>query len=499
MNDNSMRKRVTHNACTSVLAGSKATTDGSVMIARTEDNYYAAAPKYIDVVPAKVWDHETFVSVHNGFTMKLNGPACGYTTTPDGDPVEGLYEEAGINTYGVAMSATESTYTRPQALAADPLVEHGIAEDAMVSVVLPFITSAREGVIRLGSIIAEYGNAESNGVLFADAHEAWYMELVTGRHWVAKRLGDAHVAVCPNRITLDEVNLADDDVLASQGIAAYIAKYHLNPDVEDRASCACQTQTSFNVRHVFGTYSEADIYYNAPRQWYGMRYLQSHAVELHDVEEYENPQELDRPFSLEPGRLISADDIAFVLSSHYNKTRFDRLSALGDESTRAKYRAISLSRTQEGHILQMRPNVTGQLAGVHWVALGPTAFTPFLPIFGCVNRMHDAWKTAGSTPTYDSAYWTFRMLAVLAESKYRQTSSMMERYLNMCNQRSHAFIAQIDEECGTLSGQELVERVTERNVAFLDEMLELCRTQIGKLLIACAEKSELTFEFDKNL
>ncbi len=488
--------RVTHNACTSVLAGARATTDGSVMIARTEDNYYATAPKYLDVIASKVWNNEDFVSTNNGFTIKLCGVAAGYTATPDGNPVEGLYEEAGINTHGVAMSATESTYTRSQVLAYDPLVDDGIAEDAMVSVVLPFITTAREGVERLGSIIAEHGNAESNGVLFADVHEAWYMELLTGHHWVAQRLCDDHVAVCPNRITLDEVDLTSDDVLTSPGIVEFITHFHLNPDTDPRSTELSQI---INVRHVFATYSEADIYYNSPRQWYGMRYLLSCAVELHDVAVDENPQDLDRPFSEKPGRHISVDDIASVLSSHYNKTKFDTLSSLGDEASRATYRAISLSKTQEGHILQMRPYAQEVLIGIHWVALGPTVFTPFLPVFGCVNRMHDAWKTAGKEPSYDSAYWTFRMLAVLAESKYRLTSSLMERYLNECNQRSYEFIARVDSECTALSGKELIDHVTELNIEFLDEMLQFCRTQIAKLLIACAEKSELAYEFDKNL
>ena len=52
----------------------------------------------------------------------------------------------------VAMSATESLYGNPQVLGLDPLVSNGIGEDALLSIVLPFIHSARDGVQYLGKI-----------------------------------------------------------------------------------------------------------------------------------------------------------------------------------------------------------------------------------------------------------------------------------------------------------------------------------------------------------
>lgn len=55
------------------------------------------------------------------------------------------------------MSATESTYANARVLAADPLVKDGIGEEAMITVTLPYIKSAREGVKRLGTIVATYG------------------------------------------------------------------------------------------------------------------------------------------------------------------------------------------------------------------------------------------------------------------------------------------------------------------------------------------------------
>ncbi|MEG1750926.1 MAG: C69 family dipeptidase, partial [Raoultibacter sp.] len=141
--------RSTHCACTTILVGKKATLDGSTIIARTEDNEHSCVPKRHIVVPAHTYDKETFTSQNNGFSLELNGEALRYTATPEVDTSEGLYEEAGINSAGVAMSATESVYANEHALGYDPLVEDGLAEDALVTVVLPFITTAREGIARV--------------------------------------------------------------------------------------------------------------------------------------------------------------------------------------------------------------------------------------------------------------------------------------------------------------------------------------------------------------
>ena len=98
--------RPTHCACTSILVGKAATLDGSTLIARTEDNSCACAPKRFTVVPAAAYDHELFTSTNNGFALELHGPALRYTSTPEADSSEGLYEEAGINAAGGDAEST---------------------------------------------------------------------------------------------------------------------------------------------------------------------------------------------------------------------------------------------------------------------------------------------------------------------------------------------------------------------------------------------------------
>ena len=51
---------------------------------------------------------------------------------------------SGINELNVAMSETETITSNPRVLGADPLVKDGIGEEDMLTLVLPYIHSARK-------------------------------------------------------------------------------------------------------------------------------------------------------------------------------------------------------------------------------------------------------------------------------------------------------------------------------------------------------------------
>lgn len=107
-------------SCTSVLVGRAATRDGSILIARNEDNTTPAAPKSLRMVPAGERDGAELVSGANGFAITLPEGGLRYSAMPDVTPEEGLFEEAGVNAAHVAMSATESALANDRVLAFDP-------------------------------------------------------------------------------------------------------------------------------------------------------------------------------------------------------------------------------------------------------------------------------------------------------------------------------------------------------------------------------------------
>src|SRR5690606_39743372 len=102
-------------------------------------------------------------SVLGGRTIELPENPLRYTALPNALPDEGIWGCAGINAADVAMSATETITSNARVLGADPLVVRdgenpgGFGEEDFVTLVLPYIRSAREGVLRLGALLAEHG------------------------------------------------------------------------------------------------------------------------------------------------------------------------------------------------------------------------------------------------------------------------------------------------------------------------------------------------------
>lgn len=251
-------------ACTTILVGKQATIDGSTMAARNDDTFLPLTPQKFVIYPAFQGQSKTVISNQNGFHGQTPADGYRYQGTPNVDVEhEGVYDENGFNEKNVGMSATESVYANERVLAFDPLVEDGLAEDSIVEMVLPFIDSARNGVEYLGQLIAQYGSPEGNGVIFSDNNDVWYMEIVTGHHWVAQRIPDNAYAATGNRVAIQEVDFSDhDNFMWSVGIQEFVSDHHLNPD-----------DHGWNFRHIFGTATQFDQHYNTPRQWYAHRKL----------------------------------------------------------------------------------------------------------------------------------------------------------------------------------------------------------------------------------
>ncbi|MBR0401486.1 MAG: C69 family dipeptidase, partial [Lachnospiraceae bacterium] len=154
-------------SCTTVLVGKNASNDGSTMIARTDDGHFDV--KKTTVVQPKDQPRK-YKSVISHVEIPLPDDPMRYTSCPSVDPKNGIWAATGINAANVGMTATETITSNPRVLAADPLVEYrkaktrkekdvpgGIGEEDIVLLVLPYIRSAREGVLRLAELLEKYG------------------------------------------------------------------------------------------------------------------------------------------------------------------------------------------------------------------------------------------------------------------------------------------------------------------------------------------------------
>ena len=469
-------------SCTSILVGKKATADGSTMIGRNED-FKSAWPKHMTVHPHKENienNHYTSPDENSNFSIKLPSTSYKYTATPEWTPKYGLMEEDGINEFNVAMSATESAYANKRVLGYDPLTNAGIAEEAMINVVLPFIKTAREGVERLGKIVEEHGAAEANGVLFADQNEVWYMEIGSGHHWVAQRIPDDCYAVVANQLAIQEVDFSDsDNFMHSTGIKKFVQENHLNP-----------ASKGFNFRNIFGTHSFSDEIYNTPRVWDGQRLL--------NPEIKQDPMSEELPFIRKANRLLHLDDVEDVLASHFKETDYDPLGNSPKE-LKHKFRPISLAKTQESHVLQIRSNVPSNLAGIHWLALGVTAQSVFVPFYASATDVHPAYKKGNQKYSADSAYWIYKLVSVLVDPHYLEFGKMLSDTQDELFAEFTKGIKQADEHAVKLTGQEQVEYLTKQSIAFQQLGIERMQKLTSDLITKATDMSPLNFKTDLNL
>ena len=158
--------------CTTILVGKNATYDGSTMIARNDDaggNDHFTPKKMIVVQPKE--QPRVYKAVLSSVEIPLPENPLRYTAMPNAVEGKGIWGACGVNEARTGMTATETITSNPRVLGADPLVENGIGEEDIVSLVLPYIYNAREGVQRLGELLETYGTYEMNGIAFSDQNE----------------------------------------------------------------------------------------------------------------------------------------------------------------------------------------------------------------------------------------------------------------------------------------------------------------------------------------
>ncbi|KRN88875.1 C69 family dipeptidase [Ligilactobacillus ceti] len=468
-------------ACTSILVGKKATIDGSTMIARNDDTFMPITPQRFLMQPAAQNRHEILKSTQNGFQAPL--PTTGYraTMTPNVEVQEkGLYGESSINEKNVAMSCTESVYGNEKALAYDPLVSDGLAEDCMQHMVAPFINSAREGVRYLGDLIKKYGSAEGNGVLFADQDEVWYMEIVTGHHWAATRIPDDAYAIAANQVAQQQIDFNDpDNYMWSAGLQEFVIEHHLNPDRE-----------GFNFRRIFGTDNNKDRHYNTPRVWYGQRCFNPSTIQ--------EPTSSDLPFICRAERLLAVEDLEYILGSHYNETQYDPLGQ-GSQEDKVRFRPISLNRTQNAHVLQIRNDVPKENAALMWICFGVPSFAPFVPFYTNAHDTDPAWSETPLKYDIKSAYWMYRTLSMLVESHHSNFIQKDLDYLKDLREKQRTMIADFDQKVQNLTPAEITDELTQANYAISAAMKDKTMQMIADLVVEGLTLSKLTFDMDKNL
>ena len=390
--------------CTTIIIGQEQTADGSMIVARSED-WDAMEAKNYEIFEATDNGPREFVAKDSPFRFELPEKALGYSALSPYN-LHGHWGSAGFNTAGVGMSATESIFSSDEVLKHDPLVENGVAENSVFNITLPYVRTAREGVERLGMLIEKYGIAEGFGIGFVDSKEIWYLETACGHRWLACRMPKDQYFVTGNQSRFRTYDPNDkENYLASADLIEFAEKHGLyNP-----------AQGAFDFHEAYARDIKLDTTYNYPRVW-GLQQFFSPEIK-NDVTKN------TFPVFAKAAHKVTLTELRTAFRFHYDNTEHDPYL---NSNPKEPYRPVSIFRTTQTHLLQVRPELPQAIGCVNYVAMGMADLGVFLPLYQGITSYPEAYTKGNGESSADSAYWKFRKIMVLGMTNYNKYAPIIK-------------------------------------------------------------------------
>ena len=390
--------------CTTIIIGQEQTADGSMIVARSED-WDAMEAKNYEIFEGTDNGPREFVAKDSPFRCELPEKALGYSALSPYN-LHGHWGSAGFNTAGVGMSATESIFSSDEVLKHDPLVENGVAENSVFNITLPYVRTAREGVERLGLLIEKYGIAEGFGIGFVDSKEIWYLETACGHRWLACRMPKDQYFVTGNQSRFRTYDPNDkENYLASADLIEFAEKHGLyNP-----------AQGSFDFHEAYARDIKLDTTYNYPRVW-GLQQFFSPEIK-NDVTKN------TFPVFAKAAHKVTLTELRTAFRFHYDNTEHDPYL---NSNPKEPYRPVSIFRTTQTHLLQVRPELPQAIGCVNYVAMGMADLGVFLPLYQGITSYPEAYTKGNGESSDDSAYWKFRKIMVLGMTNYNKYAPVIK-------------------------------------------------------------------------
>lgn len=300
-------------ACTAIVAGKKASATGHVLVGHNEDlgdafMRHAMLPRH-DGKAAAFWS-------------EAKNPK-------GGDKVSAFfYNEYGVmvtsNNGGVMREWGAEKYELPNEGWFSSVEGDGIGYNLRVRMIERAKT-AREGVDIMIELVEKHGYCmDSRNFLIADSEEAWIMEVLYGRRYIARRVPDDEVAAYPNCLVFNKPKAGD-----------IVSK------------CFRQKGEGFDVIAAYQGPRSWKSVYNCYR-WREM-YRLAAGVTVDSKGDY--------PFSVKPSHAVTVEDIKRGLCSHYEGCDYE-VKARHPVKGPGIIAPICRNTTVQSLVCELMPNVT---------------------------------------------------------------------------------------------------------------------------------------------
>lgn len=405
-------------ACTNLIAGKKATTDGSVLMTYAADS-------------------------HNLYGMLTHTPAADHkagemrkvvewdTGKPLGEipQVAHTYNVVGnMNEHQLAIG--ESTWGGHEELVdttGNSVIDYG----SLIQIALERATNARDAIKVMTDLVEKYGYA-SSGESFsvADKDEVWVLEMIgkgaeKGAVWVAVRIPDDAISGHANEPRIRKVDFKDKkNVMHSPDVISFARKRgYFNGKDED-----------FSFADAYCHHDQGERRGCDARVWSYFRRFQPEAEKYFAWVNFESDEPM--PLYIIPARKVSLREMQEAMRDHFEGTPYEMTSDVGagpnhvpyrwrpmdykvDGKTYTMERAIATQQTGWSFVSQSRDYLPDPVGGVLWFGTDDTNTTVYMPFY-CSMTEVPAQLDHGdiNTFSFDSNFWMNNWVANQAYNRY---------------------------------------------------------------------------------
>lgn len=463
-------------ACTNLIVGRKASTDGSVICTYNCDGFgFSGSMKS---TPAGRHLPGEKIAIRTWGT----GPIRGYV-----DQVEYTYNVIGyINENQVCI--VESTFDgREELRNPEGLLDY----DTMIHLGLERSTSAREAIIIMTDLLQEYGyNSTGESITVCDKSEAWILEVIgkgpggKGAVWVAVRIPDDCISAHANICRIRDFPLKDPaNCMYSKDVISFAREmgYFKGKDSE------------FSFRDAYCPISFENVRYADSRVW---SFFRHHA----------DPSEMDKylpylngefdvcdhlPLYIRPTGKLSVRDVMNDMRDHYEGTPLDMTADVSAGPWRSPYRPLPMSWESGGRkyfreraiatqqsgftlVSQLRGYLPDHLGGIMYFNCDDANMIAYVPVYCCVNDVPAPFRPENNPhDEFDEngAFWMCNFVSNMVYPRYiamigdlREAQKELEDYYE-------ADQAVVIEDVKDLTDRDLVTYLTRKSAQYADRMM----------------------------
>ena len=407
-------------ACTGLLVGKKASTDGSVMISYAADSHSLYGEMYR--WPAATWPKGAMLEVKEWDTGKPLGKIA---------QVEKTYSVVGnMNEHQVAI--TESTFGgRHELVDTTGIMDYG----SLIYIALQRSKSAREAIKVMTDLVKEYGYYSSGETFsIADKNEAWVMEMIgkgpgnKGAVWVAIRIPDDCISAHANQSSIQQIPFDDkENCIYSPDVVSFAREkgYFKGKDAD------------FSFAKAYCPYDFSALRGCEARVWSFFRKYDTTMDQYTDFIKGD-PSKEPMPLYVKPNRKLSVQDVQNGMRDHYEGTDLDMTKDAGAGSYKVPYRwrpmtfevdgqeytnerAIATQQTGFVIVPQMRNWLPDAIGGILWFAVDDADMAVFTPVYASVTDVPECYRVGNGDLlnfSWTSAFWIHNWVANMAYHKY---------------------------------------------------------------------------------